>query len=116
MPAPMETPDQQIAVLEANALKICQVCDQGYQTLGEKGTVIVLRQLENPALELEDWQVKYRPLSRIDDILSDWKQTPLQDMIIRYNPDVSVVCTFLYPNGAHISYHFGKVSPGGNED
>jgi hypothetical protein len=36
-------------------------------------------------------------------------------MIIRYNPDVSVVCTFLYPNGAHTSYHFGKVSPGGNE-
>lgn len=111
MPAPLETPDQQIAVLEANALKICQVCDRGYQELGEKGTAIVLRQLENPALELEDWQVKYRPISRIDDILSDWKQTPLQDMIIRYNPDVSVVCTFLYPNGAHTSYHFGKVSP-----
>lgn len=89
MPAPMETPDQQIAALEANALKICQVCDQGYQAFGEKGTVIVLRQLENPSLALEDWQVKYRPLSRIDDILSDWKQTPLQDMIIRYNPDVS---------------------------
>lgn len=110
MSVPLETPEQQMAVLEANALKICQVCDQGYRESGEKGTVIVLRQLDNPSPALADWQVKYRPISRIDDILSDWKQTPLQDMIIRYNPDVSVVCTFLYPNGVHCSYHFGKVS------
>ncbi|TVP65073.1 MAG: hypothetical protein EA342_14960 [Leptolyngbya sp. LCM1.Bin17] len=107
----LETPDQQIAVIEANVLKICQVGDRGYQELGEKGTVVLLRQLENPSTDLEDWQIKYRPISTIDHMLSDWKQTPLQDMIIRYNPEVSVVCTFLYPNGTHTSYHFGRISP-----
>lgn len=110
MPDLLETPEQRIAVLEANAVKICQVCDRGYQLTGEKGTVVVLRQLENLTPDLEDWQLQYRPMSRLDDILSDWKQTPLQEMIIRYNPEVSVVCTFLYPNGTHSSYHFARVT------
>jgi hypothetical protein len=110
MPEILETPEQQIAVIEANALKICQVGDRGYQDSGEKGTVVLLRQLENNSIDLEDWQFQYRPISRIDDMLSDWKQTKLQEMIIRYNPEVSVVCTFLYPNGVHSSYLFARVN------
>lgn len=105
----LETPQEQLAVIEANALKICEVSDRGYADTGEKGTVLLLRQLEGNSAELEDWQFQYRPVSRLDDTLSDWKEMQLQDMIIRYNPDVSVVCTFLYPNGSHTSYHFGKV-------
>jgi hypothetical protein len=106
----LETPDQQVAVIEENALKICQVAEQGYAASGEKGTVVLLRQLENNSPQLADWQFKYRPISSIDTMLTDWKQTKLQDMIIRYNPDVSVICTFLYPNGTHASYHFSKVN------
>jgi hypothetical protein len=109
MPDMLETPEQQVAVIEANALKICQMADQGYAATGEKGTVVLLRQIENNSTELEDWQFKYRPISTIDSMLSDWKQTKLQEMIIRYNPEVSVVCTFLYPDGHHTSYHFSKV-------
>jgi hypothetical protein len=110
MPDILEPPEQQIAVIEANALKISQIGDQGYAATGEKGTVVLLRQLQNNSTELEDWQFKYRPVSRIEEMLTDWKQTKLQEMIIRYNPEVSVVCTFLYPNGSHTSYHFSKVS------
>ena len=110
MPEMLETPEQQVAVIEANAPKICQLGDSGYKATGEKGTIVLLRQLENNSTVLEDWQFKSRPVSTIDDILSDWKQTKLQEMIIRYNPEVSVVCTFLYPNGTHTSYHFSKVS------
>jgi len=108
----LETPEQQVAVIEANVLKICELADSGYKVTGEKGTVVLLRQLDNNSTTLEDWQFKYRTVSTIDDILSDWKQTKLQEMIIRYNPEVSVVCTFLYPNGTHTSYHFSKVSDG----
>ncbi|USR91715.1 hypothetical protein NEA10_03015 [Phormidium yuhuli AB48] len=108
MPHILETPEQQVAVIEANALKIVEVADRGHQDSGEKGTVVLLRQLEENSSSLEDWQFKYRPMSRLDEMLSDWKQTKLQEMIIRYNPEVSVVCTFLYPNGAYSSYHFGK--------
>ncbi len=110
MPEILETPEQQVAVIEANAPKICQLADSGYKATGEKGTVVLLRQLENNSTTLEDWQFKYRPVSTINDILSDWKQTKLQEMIICYNPEVSVVCTFLYPNGTHTSYHFSKIS------
>ncbi|TVR07351.1 MAG: hypothetical protein EA395_13010 [Phormidium sp. GEM2.Bin31] len=111
MPNILETPEQQIAVIEANVLKIAEVADRGHQDSGEKGTVVLLRQLEDNSPNLEDWQFKYRPISRLDDMLSDWKQGKLQEMIIRYNPEVSIVCTFLYPNGAHSSYHFGKPEP-----
>lgn len=109
MPDVIETPDQQLAVIEANAVEICTTSDRGYAETGEKGTVLVLRQLEDNSPDLEDWQLQYRPVSRLDDTLSDWKTTKLQDMVIRYNPDMSVVCTFLYPDGKHASYHFGKV-------
>lgn len=56
MPEHLETPEQQVAVIEANALKICQMADLGYRASGEKGTVVLLRQLENNSPELEDWQ------------------------------------------------------------
>ncbi|AMW29557.1 hypothetical protein [Arthrospira platensis] len=105
----LETPEQQIAVIEANAEKISEMSDRGYKNSGEKGTVVLLRQLENNSTELEEWQFQYRPMSSLDSMLSDWKQMKLQEMLIAYNPDVSVVCTFLYPNGTHSSYHFGKV-------
>jgi hypothetical protein len=113
MAAITESPQQQIAVIEANALKISQVADGGYEATGEKGTVVLLRQLENNSTALADWQFKYRPVSRMDDMLSDWKQTKLQEMLVRYNPEVSVVCTFLYPDGTHTSYHFSKIDEEG---
>ncbi|MEM9452346.1 MAG: hypothetical protein AAGA75_28020 [Cyanobacteria bacterium P01_E01_bin.6] len=106
MKEPLESNETQFAVIEANAERIGAIAHGGYQTLGEKGTVVILRQLDNPSPILEDWQIKFRPMSQIEAILSDWKQVGLQNMLIRYNPDVSVVCTFLYPNGAHTSYHF----------
>lgn len=102
----LESKEEQFQVIEANADRLGLIAYQGYKTLGEKGTVIIFRQLENNTTELEDWQIKYRPMSQIAGMLSDWKEVGLQDMIIKYNPDVSVICTFLYPNGAHTSYHF----------
>ena len=102
----LEPKEIQLSVIEANAERIGKIAHSGYQTLGEKGTIVILRQLENEGTSLEDWQIKFRPMSQIEAMLSDWKQAGLQDMVIRYNPDVSVVCTFLYPNGAHTSYHF----------
>lgn len=106
----LEPKETQLAVIEANAERIGTIAHSGYQTLGEKGTVVILRQLENEGTSLEDWQIKFRPMSQIEAMLSDWKQAGLQDMVIRYNPDVSVICTFLYPNGAHTSYHFSPES------
>lgn len=106
MAEPLESKEAQFAVIEANAEKLGVVAYQGYKSLGEKGTVIIFRQLEDNTTTLEEWQVKYRPMSQISTMLSDWKEVGLQDMIIKYNPDVSVICTFLYPNGAHTSYHF----------
>ncbi|PPT06087.1 hypothetical protein CKA32_004148 [Geitlerinema sp. FC II] len=106
MPEALETKEQQFAVIEANAPDIGACAYRGYSETGEKGTVVILRQLDNNSTELEDWQLQYRPMSRLDSMLSDWKDVGLQDMIVRYNPEVSVVCTFLYPNGAHASYHF----------
>lgn len=106
MSEPIESKDQQFAVIEANANRIGAIAYQGYKQLGEKGTVVILRQLEGNTAILEDWQIKFRPMSQIENILSDWKQVGLQDMLIRYNPDVSVICTFLYPSGSHTSYHF----------
>lgn len=105
----LETTEKQIAVIEANADQISEIGDRGYKQSGEKGTVVLLRQLENNSTKLEEWQFQYRPMSSLDSMLSDWKQMKLQEMLISYNPDVSVVCTFLYPNGTHTSYHFGKV-------
>ncbi len=106
MAEPLEGKEQQLAIIEANADRFGAIAYRGYQETGEKGTVVILRQLENNGTALEGWQVKYKPMSQIDTMLSDWKQAGLQEMIIKYNPEVSVVCTFLYPNGAHTSYHF----------
>ena len=106
MPNPLESNEQQLAVIEANADYFGAVAYRGYQTFQEKGTLIILRQLENDGAVLQDWQVKFKPMGLISNLLSDWKESGLQELIIRYNPEVSVVCTFLYPNGAHTSYHF----------
>jgi hypothetical protein len=111
MPAPLETKEQQLAVIEANAEHLGAVAYQGYRTLKEKGTLILLRQSEDNTSSLEPWQIQYKPMHQIENMLSDWKEAGLQDMIIRYNPEVSVVCTFLYPNGAHTSYHFAPDPP-----
>ena len=106
MPNPLESNERQLAVIEANADYFGAIAYRGYQTFQEKGTLIILRQLENKAAALEDWQVKFKPMGLISNLLSDWKEAGLQELVIRYNPEVSVVCTFLYPNGAHTSYHF----------
>ena len=105
MPEPLETKEAQIAIIEANSKRIIAIAKKGYSDFTEKGTVLLLRQLEE-SNSLEDWQITYRPLSLIPNAISDWKEAGLQELIIRYNPDVSVICTFLYPNGAHSSYHF----------
>ena len=106
MAIPLESKDDQFAVIEANAEQIGAVAHSGYSTTNEKGTVVIFRQLEENTADLEDWQIKYRPISQIESLISDWKAAGLQEMLIRYNPEGSVVCTFLYPNGAHTSYHF----------
>ncbi|NET54446.1 MAG: hypothetical protein F6K09_39420 [Merismopedia sp. SIO2A8] len=106
MPIPLESKDEQFAVIEANAGQIGAIAQKGYATTQEKGTVVIFRQNEHNPTTLEDWQIKYRPISQIEALISDWKAVGLQEMLIRYNPEVSVVCTFLYPNGAHASYHF----------
>ncbi|MEO1521512.1 MAG: hypothetical protein AAFU78_12130, partial [Cyanobacteria bacterium J06633_2] len=81
MNAPLEPNDVQLAVIEANAEHIGAIAYSGYQTLGEKGTVVILRQLDNPSTSLEDWQLQFRPISQIEMMLSDWKQAGLQDML-----------------------------------
>ena len=106
MAIPLDSKDEQFSVIEANAERIGAIARSGYETTNEKGTVVIFRQQENNTNDLEDWQIKYRPISQIEALISDWKSVGLQDMLIRYNPEVSVVCTFLYPNGAHTSYHF----------
>jgi len=67
---------------------------------------VLLRQFENETPTLEDWQIKYKPISMLGETISDWKESGLQELIIKYNPDTSVICTFLYPDGTHTSYHF----------
>jgi hypothetical protein len=108
MSEPLETKEEQIKVIETNSERIIAIAKKGYTEFLEKGTVILLRQLENNTENLEDWQLTYRPISLIANVISDWKEAGLQDLIIRYNPDVSVICTFLYPNGSHTSYHFSS--------
>lgn len=102
----LESKEQQLAVIEANAEKIVAIASQGYQLLSEKGTVIIFRQLEENSTVLADWQVKFKPMSQIGTMISDWQQAGLGNLIDNYNPEVAVVCTFLYPNGSHTSYHF----------
>ncbi|NEP90661.1 MAG: hypothetical protein F6K18_29725 [Okeania sp. SIO2C2] len=102
----LESKEQQLAVIEANAEKIAAIAHQGYQLLSEKGTVIIFRQLEENSTVLADWQVKFKPMSQIGTMISDWQQAGLGNLIDNYNPKVAVVCTFLYPNGSHTSYHF----------
>lgn len=106
MPEPLETREEQIEAIEANAEKIIAIAKKGYQDFAEKGTVVILKQLDNNSSDLEDWQIVYKPMSLLPNVVSDWKEAGLQDLIIKYNPEVSVICTFLYPNGAHTSYHF----------
>ena len=106
MKEPLETKEEQIQVIETNSEKIVAIAKRGYSEFGEKGTVVLLRQLEDNTSTLEDWQITYRPITLIPNMISDWKEAGLQDLIIRYNPEVSVLCTFLYPNGVHTSYHF----------
>ncbi len=102
----LELKEQQLAVIEANAEKIAAIASEGYQQIAEKGTVIIFRQLEGNSTVLADWQVKFKPISQIPSIITDWQQMGLGTMINNYNPEVAVVCTFLYPNGSHTSYHF----------
>ena len=109
MPAPLESKAEQIQVIEANAEKFAAVAIRGYTEFQEKGVLIILRQLENNSTQLEDWQIVYKPISLLANMISDWKESGLQDLIIKYNPDVSAICTFLYPNGTHSSYHFSIV-------
>ena len=102
----LETKEDQIKVIEANSERIIAIAKRGYTEFVEKGTVVLLRQLEENTDKLEDWQIKFKPMSLLPNTISDWKEAGLQDLIIKYNPEVSVICTFLYPNGAHTSYHF----------
>lgn len=102
----LESKAQQLAVIEANAEKIAAIAHQGYKLLSEKGTVIIFRQLEENSTVLAEWQVKFKPMSQIGTMISDWQQMGLEKLMNNYNPEVAVVCTFLYPNGSHISYHF----------
>ncbi|MDJ0747103.1 MAG: hypothetical protein QNJ32_27695 [Xenococcaceae cyanobacterium MO_167.B27] len=106
MPEPLDSKEEQIQVIEANADRIIAVAKKGYIDFKEKGTVVILRQLENNTTVLEDWQIVFKPIVLLPNVVSDWKESGLQDLIIKYNPETSVICTFLYPDGAHTSYHF----------
>ncbi len=106
MTAPLESKEEQIKVIEANADRFAAVAQRGYTEFQEKGTLVILRQLENNSTALEDWQIVYKPISLLTSMISDWKEAGLQELIIKYNPEASAICTFLYPNGAHTSYHF----------
>jgi hypothetical protein len=101
-----ESAQEQVAAIESNAEAIALAAYRGFIQSNEKGTVVLLRQNTNDAPELDTWQIRYQPLSKIENMLSDWRESGLQDMIVRYNPVTSVVCTFLYPNGQHSSFHF----------
>ncbi|GAB4543435.1 MAG: hypothetical protein Tsb0014_37010 [Pleurocapsa sp.] len=106
MSTPLESKTEQIKVIEVNADKIIEIARQGYRIFNEKGTIVILRQFNNETPELEEWQIKYKPLSILANTISDWQESGLQNLLIKYNPEVSVICTFLYPDGAHSSYHF----------
>lgn len=101
-----ESAQEQVQAIESNAEAIALAAYRGFIQFGEKGTVVLLRQNTNDAPELATWQIRYQPLSKIENMLSDWRESGLQDMLVRYNPITSVVCTFLYPNGQHSSFHF----------
>lgn len=106
MTAPLESKEEQIQVIEANADKFTAVAKRGYTEFQEKGTLVILRQLENNSTNLEDWQIVYKPISLLHFMISDWKEVGLQELIIKYNPETSAICTFLYPSGVHTSYFF----------
>ena len=106
MTVPLESKEEQIRVIEANADQFAAVAKRGYTEFQEKGTLVILRQLENNSADLEAWQIVYKPMSLLSSMISDWKEAGLQELIIKYNPETSAICTFLYPNGAHTSYHF----------
>jgi len=102
----VELPTEQVKVIEANGAKIAEIARDGYRVFAEKGTIVLLRQLVNENPILEDWQIKYKPITMLENTISDWKESGLQELIIKYNPETSVICTFLYPDGSHTSYHF----------
>ena len=102
----LESKAEQLAVIQENSEKIAAIASEGYKQISEKGTVIIFRQLEGNSTVLADWQVKFKPISQIPSIITDWQQVGLGNLIDNYNPEVAVVCTFLYPNGSHASYHF----------
>ncbi|MGD1902598.1 MAG: hypothetical protein ACFB9N_10215 [Geitlerinemataceae cyanobacterium] len=101
-----ESSKEQVAAIESNAEAISLAAYRGFMEFGEKGTVVLLRQNENDDKELATWQIRYKPLGQIESMLSDWRESGLQEMLVRYNPMTSVVCTFLYPDGKHSSFHF----------
>jgi hypothetical protein len=107
----LESKQQQLAIIEANADYLGAVAYKYYCEFQEKGTLVLLRQLENEGTHLEEWQLMYKPITLIPLMLSDWKEAGIQEMIVKYNPEVSVVCTFLYPNGTHTSYLFEPSQP-----
>lgn len=107
----LESKQQQLAVIEANANYLGAVAYKYYRQFQEKGTLVLLRQLENNGTDLEEWQLMYKPMSLIPLMLSDWKESGIQDMIIKYNPELAVVCTFLYPDGNHTTYLFEPSQP-----
>lgn len=111
MAEPLESKQQQLSVIEANADYLGAVAYKYYCEFQEKGTLVILRQLENEGTALEEWQLMYKPIKLLPLMISDWKEAGLQDMIVKFNPEVSVVCTFLYPNGAHSSYLFEPSQP-----
>lgn len=102
----LETKEEQIQLLNKNSDRIVATAKKGYSDFQEKGIVIILRQLDNKDSELENWQLIYKPMNLISNVISDWKEAGLQELVIKHNPHVSLVCTFLYPNGTHTSYHF----------
>ncbi len=102
----LESKAEQLAVIQENAEKITTNASEWAKQIAEKATVIILRKLEENSTVLADWQVKFKPISQIPSIITDWQQMGLEKLINNYNPEVAVVCTFLYPNGSHTSYHF----------
>ena len=69
MPEPLETREEQIEAIEANAERIIAISKRGYQEFAEKGTVVILKQLDNNSSNLEDWQIVYKPMSLLTNAL-----------------------------------------------
>ncbi|MGK7921641.1 MAG: hypothetical protein AB4080_16715 [Trichodesmium sp.] len=68
----LESKSEQLAVIQENAEKITITASEGYKQIAEKGTVIIFRQLEGNITVLADWQVKFKPISQILSIITNW--------------------------------------------